>query len=454
MWNFIFDLLILRLNAKTSALTATALSLFIPYIMAAEGWDDHNRSKRTMARDFAINYLQSCAENAILFTNGDNDTFPLWYAQEVEGIRTDVRVVNLSLLQTDWYINQMRRAAYKSAPVPFTLAPEKYTQGTRDVVYFMDKNVGTTNIKELMDFVASDEPDHKFSAGADRLMEYFPTNKIRIPVDSLKVINNGTVSKDMASRVVKNVEWEVKRQYVLKNDLMILDLLAGFNWDRPVYFAVTTGADAYLNLENYLQLEGLAYRLVPVKSEPREMAAGVRVNADIMYDNIMNKFEWGGMKTPGVYLDENCLRMASNMRVQMSTLAGALVEKGQKDKAVKVLDKAVAEMPEANVPYDATMYTICLAYYQAGKPEKANPIANHLFDLFEKDMLYYNRLPGKHQSAFSREMRQAKDILTRLTTIAGMFNQQEMAKKFESRLSLVLPPEELQAPQMIPQQAK
>lgn len=224
---------------------------------------------------------------------------------------------------------------------------------------------------------------------------------------------------------------------------MILDLLAGFNWDRPVYFAVTTGADAYLNLENYLQLEGLAYRLVPIKSEPKEMAQGVRVNTEAMYDNIMNKFQWGGMKAQGNYLDENCLRMASNMRIQMSTLAGALVEKGQKDKAAKVLDKAMDEMPEYNVPYDATMYSICLAYYQAGKSDKANQIAEKLFDLFEKDMVFYNKLTHKQQIQYGREMRQSKDILMRLTTITNMFNQPALSKKFENKLRLVVPPEEL-----------
>ncbi|MFL5751967.1 MAG: protein O-mannosyl-transferase family [Bacteroidia bacterium] len=448
----IYDFIAKKMNPKTAAILATAASFVVPGLMAAEGWDDHNRSKRTMSRDFAVNYLQSCAPNAILFTNGDNDTFPLWYAQEVEGIRTDVRVCNLSLLQTDWYINQMRRAAYDSKPVPFTLAPEKYVQGTRDVVYFMDKNVGYVSAKELMDFVASEDPNNKLNVGRDKPIEYFPSSKISIPVDSAKVVNNGTVSKDMAGRIVKNVQWEVKRQYLLKNDLMILDLLAGFKWDRPVYFAVTTGAEAYLNLEQYLQLEGLAYRLVPIKSDPKEMAQGVRVNAAAMYDNIMNKFQWGGMKTPGVYLDENCIRMASNMRIQMATLAGALIEQGKKDKAVKVLDKALEEMPEVNVPYDATMYSICLAYYQAGRSDKGNMIAEKLFDVFEKDMLFYNKLPGKHKAAYGREMRQTKEILMRLTTITAMFKQDALSKKFENRLPGVIPQEELnpQSQQVMP----
>jgi hypothetical protein len=260
----IFDFLSKKINGKIAVTIAFILSVGIPALMASEGWDDHNRSNRTMSRDFAVNYLNSCAKNAILFTNGDNDTFPLWYAQEVEGIRTDVRVVNLSLLQTDWYINQMRRAAYESAPVPFTLDPKKYVQGTRDVVYFNDQDLGYVDIKELMKFVASDDPQNKWQIpGREKALDIFPTKKIRVAVDSAKVVNNGTIPKDMAGRILKQLNWEIQRNYVLKNDLMIMDLLAANDWNRPVYFAVTTGADAYLNLDKYLQLEGLAYRLVP-----------------------------------------------------------------------------------------------------------------------------------------------------------------------------------------------
>lgn len=439
------ELLRKYMNAKTAGILATAASLVVPGLMAAEGWDDHNRSQRTMARDFAINYLNSCAPNAILFTNGDNDTFPLWYAQEVEGIRTDVRVVNLSLLQTDWYIDQMRRAAYESAPVPFTLSPDKYAASHRDVVYFMDKNMGYVDIKKLMEFVGSDNPEDKFNYNGE-LIDYFPSNKIRIPVDSAKVVSNGTVPKGWEHRVVKNVEWELKRSYVTKNDLMLLDLLAANNWERPVYFAVTTGPEAYLQLENYMQLEGLAYRLVPIKSEPQEMQSGVRIYTEQMYDNVMNKFKWGGIKNKGVYLDENCLRMCMNMRIQMGALAMALAEEGKKDKALKVLDKAFEEMPEQNVPYDATVYTLCMAYYQAGNNKRANEIAERLFTMLENDLKYYNKLPNKHRSAYGREIRQAKDILTRLVTITQVYKEPELSKKFSTRVMGVIPPEELQGP--------
>jgi len=444
----IFDFLSKKINGKLAVTIAFILSVGIPALMASEGWDDHNRSNRTMSRDFAVNYLNSCAKNAILFTNGDNDTFPLWYAQEVEGIRTDVRVVNLSLLQTDWYINQMRRAAYESAPVPFTLDPKKYVQGTRDVVYFNDQNLGYVDIKELMKFVASDDPQNKWQIpGREKALDIFPTKKIRVNIDSAKVVNNGTVEKDMAGRVLKQLNWEIQRNYVLKNDLMIMDLLAANDWNRPVYFAVTTGADAYLNLDKYLQLEGLAYRLVPIESTDREMASGgPRIAEDIMYENIM-KFQFGGMKNKDVYLDENCLRMASNMRIQIAQLASALIEKGKKSKAIKVLDKAMEEMPEINVPFDATMYSICVAYYQGGAKDKGNKLANRLFDIFEKDQQFYNKMKVEQKNFYGREMRQTSDILNRLISLTAAYGDKDLSDKFLIRIKNILPAEEIDAMQ-------
>jgi hypothetical protein len=434
-------------NVAPMGIIATIVALSVPCIMASEGWDDHTRAKRTMARDFAVNYLNSCAKNAILFTNGDNDTFPLWYAQEVEGVRTDVRVVNLSLLQTDWYINQMRRKAYDSDPVPFTLAPEKYVQGTRDVVYFDDKNIGYVDIKELMKFVASDDPKNKFRPqGREKPIDILPSKKMKISVDSALVVNNGTVPKDMANRVVKSINWEVRKNYILKNDLMILDLLAANDWKRPVYFAVTTGADSYLNLDKYLQLEGLAYRLVPIESTPQEMASGgPRIAEDIMFENMM-KFQNGGANQPGVYLDENCFRMLSNERIQVGQLASALADKGKKDKALKILDKAMSDMPEAIVPYDATMYSICLAYYQAGNVKKGSEIANRLFDIFERDLNIYNKMKADHRTAYGREIRQAGDILNRLTTISGAFGDKPLSAQFMERMKKILPDDEIQKP--------
>ncbi|MFI5140800.1 MAG: DUF2723 domain-containing protein [Bacteroidia bacterium] len=441
---FLYEFLVKRMNAKNAAIAATAVSLVAPGLMAADGWDDHNRSHKTMARDFAINYLNSCAPNAVLFTNGDNDTFPLWYAQEVEGIRTDIRVVNLSLFQTDWYINQCRRAAYDSKPLPFTasMTADKYEASKRDIVYFMDKNIGYVNLKELMDYVASDNPENKYNMGGDYI-DVLPSNKFSLPVDSVKVTQNGTVSKGLENRIVKSIDWQLKRNYITKNDLMVLDLLAGFNWDRPIYFAVTTGREAYIGLEDYLQLEGLAYRLTPIKSTREEMQNGARINSDIMYNNIMTKFQWGGMSYPGIYLDENAMRFASNMRIQIGGLASQLVKEGKKDKAVKILDKAQTEMPEVNIPYDATMYSICLAYFEAGENKKAAAIAEKLFTMFEGDLRFYNKLSNLHKAAYGSEINRARQLMVALVSVCYNYKENTLAKSFEQRLPAVIPQEEM-----------
>ncbi|MES2134079.1 MAG: DUF2723 domain-containing protein [Bacteroidota bacterium] len=450
---FIFDLLSKKGNAKSAVAISIALGLIIPALMGAQGWDDHNRSKRTMSRDFAVNYLNTCAPNAILFTNGDNDTFPLWYAQEVEGIRTDVRVVNLSLLQTDWYINQMRRAAYESAPVPFTIPAEKYVQGTRDVVYIMDKGTGAMDLRKAIEFVESDDIANKYE-GYGKPLDYLPSKTFYIPVDSNAVMREKVIAVKDTGRLAKNIKWTINRSYLTKNDLMVLDLVAHNNWKRPIYFAVTTGAEAYLGMEEYFQLEGLAYRLTPIKNTEAEMQQGGRVNTDIMYDNIM-KFEWGGLDKEGVNLDENCTRMASNMRMQMATLAGALINKGQKQKAEKVLDLCLAKIPDENVRYEATLYTIIAGYYQIGNMKKATELSTKLFDIYENDLKVYNAQKPIHRAAFNREIGQAKEIMKRLVMLSEQFKQEAYSKELMKRLSANVPMDELmedQRQQQIPQE--
>jgi len=430
----IFDMLKGKLPDKIAAVGVTALCLFaVPSIMARENWDDHDRSNRYTARDFARNYLESCAPNAILFTNGDNDTFPLWYVQEVEGIRTDVRVVNLSLLNTDWYIDQMKRKAYDSDPVPFSLSQSKYRQGTRDWVPYYEKSNKKQfyKAKEVMDFISSDDKNMKLEMQNGRFMNFLPTKNLSIPVDTNKVISNKTVDPKLKNRLVPAINWTLGKNMLMKNDMMVLDLLANNNWDRPIYFAVTTGPDSYMDLQDYFQLEGLAYRLVPVKNTPEEQQAGARVSTDIMYDNIMNKFTWGNINAPGIYVDENVLRMAMNLRIQMGALASALVAENKKDSAVKVIDKCIEMLPEENVQYDATVFSLTVGYYQAGAFEKGNKLSKRLFDIYEQEYTFYTR--RSDASSFTREVRQAQEMLQRLSYLAQSFKQDVLAKGFDGR---------------------
>lgn len=440
---YLFELIKEFLNATYSATIATLLSLIVPGIMAADEWDDHDRSKRTLARDCAIDYLESCEKNGILFTNGDNDTFPLWYVQEVEDIRTDVRVCNLSLFQTDWYINQMRRKAYESDPMPLTMSPEKYAYSNRDVVYLFEQTKNEMSLKDIIDFVSSDDPQNKFPIGNGKYLDYIPTKNYYIEVDTNQVIKNKVVPEKDYSKITKKISFRLGRNYVTKNDLMVLDLVAHTDWSRPIYFAVTTGSEAYVGLQDYFQLEGLAFRFVPTLQTSEDKMSGGKVNTDRMYDVVMNKYQWGGMDKEGVYLDENCLRMAGNIRMQITILANALIREGKKDKAKKVLDYMMSKIKEENVPYDPAVFTIAACYYQIGDTLAANKLSKKLFDIMENDLQVYNQYKPMDQIAFTREMRQCKDIMQRLASLTMQFNQKQLSDEFVNKLSKYLTKEDM-----------
>ena len=422
-------------NGAVTGTLATLVGLVVPAVMVADGWDDHDRSNRAPARDLASNYLESCAPNAILFTNGDNDTFPLWYAQEVEGIRTDVRVVNLSLLNTDWYIDQMRRKAYTSEPVPFGMPQEKYRQGTRDVVALIPQGKGGyRDLKEMMKFV-SDDRNMQPLFQRNVKDAFFPTDKFSIPVDSAVVFGNGTLTaKDTAW--LRSLDWQIRKQVLLKNHLMVLDLLANNNWERPIYFAVTTGPDSYINLQDHFQLEGLTYRVVPVRSPNANPNLQGRVATDIMYRNVTEKFLWGNMDTEGfIYLDENILRMTTNLRLQLSSLAEALIAEGRKEEARNILDLSLTKMPERNVPYDRILLPTVEAYYAIGDVAKGNELSERLFTIMEENLTYYSSLETKFLKQMEQEMAIAHAVMGRLMSETGKADStlgKTMEERFEA----------------------
>jgi len=416
---------------------ATLISLIaVPSLMAKENWDDHDRSGRYVARDFAYNYLNSCQKNAILFTNGDNDTFPLWYAQEVEGIRTDVRVMNLSYLGADWYIRQMQRKTYESEPVPFSLTPDQYRTGTRDIVYIVDRIPGYSDLKEVMDFVGSDDPRTKqLPEYTTDKIDFIPSRKFMIKVDSTEVVKNGTVSPENASRVSSQMRWELEpnRSYITKNHLMILDLLANNNWERPIYYAITVSQDNYLNLDNYFQMEGLAYRIVPFASTGDMFGSG-GVNSEIMYDNMVNKFKWGGVGDPNVYLDENILRMLGNFRSTFARLAIQLINENKPDSARKALDKCMEVIPDRVVPFNVYNILLIEAYYKLGDVEKANNMAALLKKNIYQDMDYFISLGKKYNSYLMYEKRVAFYSVTELARLGGTYNQPELKKEMDQKM--------------------
>lgn len=415
-------------NGNVLAVIAGLIALPAPLIMAAEGWDDHNRAKRYTGRDFAINYLETCEPNAILFTNGDNDTFPLWYAQEVEGVRTDVRVCNLSLLNTDWYIDQMKRKVYESDPLPISIPEEKYRQGTRDVVYLEDSRNPKgifVDARKAVDFALEDKNVLKIGGG--EALHYMPTKTFSLGVDSASVLEMGVVDTSLAGQIVPALEWRVNKSYILKNQFIMLDMLATNEWKRPMYYAITTGPDSYLNLQRYFQLEGLAFRLVPIfaPKSPNPNLTG-RIHTERMYDAMMNKFKWGGMDSEDeIYLDENNMRMITNLRLQFSNLAEELIREGKEDMAREVLFKCLEVMPEHNVPYNQVMVPLTESLYKLNEDERANAISQRLFDIFEDNMRYYASLSPEHARSLQRDIQTSMYVMQRVDMMVNSLYKQE-----------------------------
>jgi hypothetical protein len=400
---YVFDSLlkILKKERIAGATAITLCTLAVPVLMGTQNWDDHDRSNRYTARDFAYNYLNSCENDAILFTNGDNDTFPLWYVQEVESGRTDVRIVNLSLLQTDWYITQMKRGAYDGKPVPFSLTEPEYRTGQRDQVLMDGSNKMYFTVSEHMEWLRkTDGSNLTPTQSGDRLF-FLRSNKFILPVNKDAILRSGWMNELEIAALPNELRWEINKSYVLKNEIMILDLLANFNWERPIYFSVTVGPNNFFGMEKFFSMEGLAYRLMPFETASHDQQTG-EVNAEKMYDNLMEKFKWGNMNQ-NVYLDETNFRMMYNFRSMFWRLAEKLRLQGDVTRAEKVLDKVVELLPDHVVQYDYFSLLVASSYIQMNLNDKATEILKILIDRYDAEFAYYERYaPAKGKSGGSR----------------------------------------------------
>lgn len=518
------------LKKKKSVLTAGLLVLasliLVPGIMVRENWDDHDRSDRYTAPAFARNFLNSCLPGGIMFTNGDNDTFPLWYLQEVEGVRTDVRIVNLSYLTADWYIEQMKHTFYDSEALPISMTREQYLQGKRDYAYLVETagvlikekyvvnrekyeervmevyhsllqivessllpqdhskdykailaleqnmdplrlygymrtfnnqkiadriNLDLDSMKELnsrMDriikeidadyaplkeafaFMLSDDP--RFRQG-----QYFiPARKFVIPADSAKLAD-WVVPDGFEEDRVDQVRFTLSERVLYKNLLTVLDLLGTNDWKRPIYFSTTVSSEYYLNLQDYFLREGLALRVVPIYS-PQAAYLG-RVKNDDMYQKLMEEFDWGGLDTPGIYMDENNLRMTIHYRYAFAVLAGALQDEGKTEQAKEVLDRCMERMPEENVPFNAGITPIIQGYFSVGDTATALTMVEKFEQKLESELDYYLVLSKSGKSRFDRTANDFLGAVRDINALRSMclgFGETESASRLEEKLRL------------------
>lgn len=418
------------------ALATAILCLFVPVQMAAQNWDDHDRSGRYAARDFGKNYLSCVEENGIIFTNGDNDTFPLWYVQETEGYRTDVRVCNLSYLQTDWYIDQMKSQAYESTPLPIEMDRSRYGNGKLSYAYVLDRGYGyDMELDKAMNYLISEDKDNKYIPEYGISIDHIPNSNLYIDVDSAAVADK--IPADLKGYATDRIDIELANNDALMlNQLSVLSMLnsiAKDNWERPIYYAVTVGPDMYLNLDKHFVKVGLAYRILPVLNNDTE-SDGL-VDTETMYDNMMNKFEWGGVDNPNVYLDETVRKMTYTMRMLFIDLAEALIMEEKYDMALNVLDKMMEKIPASATKHDYLSIQPAMAYYSLGETEKGKALLTEIADNSMEYMSWFRSLEYNKLRSISQEYLRQEYTLK---TIIQFFIQQgdeESAEKYLYALS-------------------
>lgn len=412
-----------KMSPVVAGSVATVLCLFVPIQMASQNWDDHDRSGRYVCRDFGANYLESCEPNAVIFTNGDNDTFPLWYAQEVEGIRTDVRVCNTSYLQTDWYIDQMKKQAYESAPLPISWDRADYVQGTRDAAYVFPMTDKPIDLSTALNFVRSNDPKFKKIPGISQELDYIPSETLIYKVDSATAVAKGLATD--STGLLKEMTIDLKGKNALgKQELMILDMLQTNDWERPIYYAITVNPDQFVGLDGYFEQTGLAYQIVPKN-------ANKGTNTEKMYDNVMNKFKWGGVDKPGVYIDENVMRMCKSYRMALfNKLAEDLVKEGKNEKALNVLNKCMEVLPPENVPLDYTALSTGELYYALDQDEKAEEVFTGIAENAMRNIDWFFRLKPSQLASVTRELEHNLAVMQQVLAVSKHYNP-EFAKKYQ-----------------------
>jgi hypothetical protein len=399
--------------------------LAVPCVLAANGWEEHNRSGKTSARDWAKNYLAQLPPNAVIFTRGDNDTFPLWYVQEVEGFRTDVRVCNYMLSSGYWYAHQMGRKVYDSEKLPLTLTSAEYNNGVNESIpieveeRFSDRYI---ELKQVIDFIHNPKAVKRYMGTS---YNYVPCTKMKLTVDKEACLRNGIVPESMADRIVDEITWEVKDKALWKNSLLLLDFMATNNWERPVYFTSFNDMSKVLGIDKYLHMEGLAYRFIPVLAEDYYKGLG-GVYREGSYDLLINKAQWGSLNQEGVVPDRESVRNAVYAQQAYSRLAQALVNHDEYDSAIIVMDKFQEFFPNDKFPFELRLYQFPEMYYICGDTPKGDQFLRDIAGNYIDKVHYYLGMEPKFRDYYAEDIEEGMSLLKHFSGVAKKYEREEL----------------------------
>lgn len=435
----IFEFLRKSIPGVAPAAIAAALSLSAPLLLVTENWDDHNRSEHTGSRDYARNFLESCEPNAIIFTYGDNDTYPLWYCQEVEGIRTDIRVVNLSLIAVDWYINQMRRAVNNAPAIKMSIPQEQIRGNKRiEIPYFVPgREEREMSLADVVKFVGGDNRPRV--DGAEGIESYLPTRNVFIPVNKEEVLRLGIVQPEDADKIVDTMRFRLsineRRKSIIKDQLALMDIVASNLWERPIYWAVTCREDRLLGLDDFLQLEGLALRIVPIKTLNREDRANFgligmgRVADDIILRNITEKWTWGNFDKKRLHVDRAYGPSLQTMRLVMIRAGRQMIADGKNDAAIQLADQYFEAFPFFNFPPDQFAALMADIYARAGAKDKAAKIAREMIPHLAQVVRFYDSQPARFKEGYRQDYRFATAAAQTLMRTAAQLEDDALSKE-------------------------
>ena len=437
--------LILRFSKKDNVATAViaiVVCAVVPGILVAQNWDDHDRSHRYTARDVGYNFLEATLPNSVLVCSGDNDTFPLWYNQEVEGVRTDVKVMNMSYLGADWYIDQMKLKSNEADPLPLSLPRSKYVNNTNEVIYVLDQ-VPQANLKDAINFIKNDSRQTQVELSDGTFRDYMPTKKLLLPVNKQNAVESGIVKPEDAHLMEDTIVITLNKDHLVRNELMFLDLLANFDWKRPIFFTQIHFLPDF-GLTDYLQFDGSSYRLVPIINDNN--AEFGRVDTEYLYPRLMEQFRWSNLKDPRVYSDFHTRHMIGSARSRQAfaRLAGGLLAEGDTVRAVQALDRALEMLPSKQVGYDYyNTAPLIENYYKAGELDKGNALLEEFSDICKEYITYFLRFPersisgkrglfdGPTQDMVMPELEEKVTWLHMMYLLASTYGQDEQANKID-----------------------